>query len=39
MSQCSPQAPTGTRHRAMLMLLYRSGLHVSEMAAARPAEP
>jgi integrase len=37
-SQCSPRAPTGVRNRAMLKLLYRSGLRVSEMTAARPAD-
>lgn len=28
--QCSPKAPTGIRNRALLTLLYRSGLRVSE---------
>ena len=27
---CSPRAPTGIRNRALLMLLYRSGLRLSE---------
>lgn len=29
-SQCSAKAPTGVRNRALLTLLYRSGLRVSE---------
>lgn len=30
-AQCSRRAPTGIRNRAMITLLYRSGLRVSEM--------
>ena len=36
--QCSRRAPTGIRNRALLMLLYRSGLRVSEVLALRPAD-
>ena len=31
--QCSPKAPTGIRNRALLMLLYWSGLRVAELTA------
>jgi len=34
--QCSRRAPTGIRNRALLTLLYRSGLRVSEVLAVRP---
>lgn len=37
-SQCSTRAPTGIRNRAMLTLLYRSGLRVNEMLALRPSD-
>jgi site-specific recombinase XerD len=37
-SQCSQRAPTGIRNRALLTLLYRSGLRISEILAARPAD-
>lgn len=37
-SQCSPKAPTGIRNRAMLTLLYRSGLRISELLALRPGD-
>jgi integrase/recombinase XerD len=36
--QCSARAPTGIRNRALLALLYRSGLRVSEVLALRPAD-
>jgi site-specific recombinase XerD len=35
---CSRRAPTGIRNRALLTLLYRSGLRVSEILALRPAD-
>lgn len=35
---CSRRAPTGVRNRALVMLLYRSGLRVSEVLALRPAD-
>jgi site-specific recombinase XerD len=35
---CSGRAPTGIRNRALLTLLYRSGLRVSEVLALRPAD-
>jgi integrase/recombinase XerD len=38
LGQCSRRAPTGIRNRALLTLLYRSGLRVSEILAARPAD-
>ncbi len=37
-AQCSPKAPTGIRDRALLMLLYRSGLRVSELTALRVSD-
>lgn len=37
LSQCSRRAPTGIRNRALLMLMYRSGLRVSEVLALRPS--
>ncbi|MGH3236189.1 MAG: tyrosine-type recombinase/integrase [Streptosporangiaceae bacterium] len=36
--RCSPRAPTGVRNRALLTLLYRSGLRVSEALALRPSD-
>jgi integrase/recombinase XerD len=35
---CSRKAPTGIRNRAMLTLLYRSGLRVSEILAIKPSD-
>lgn len=37
-SQCSLRAPTGVRNRALITLLYRSGLRISEALALRPAD-
>jgi site-specific recombinase XerD len=35
---CSRRAPTGIRNRALLTLLYRSGLRVSEVLMLRPGD-
>ncbi|MDQ2876680.1 MAG: site-specific integrase [Actinomycetota bacterium] len=35
---CSARSRTGIRNRALLMLLYRSGLRISEALALRPAD-
>lgn len=37
-AQCSLRAPTGIRNRALLVLLYRSGLRIGEALALRPAD-
>ena len=37
-SGCSRRAPTGIRNRALLTLLYRSGLRISEVLAIRPSD-
>jgi integrase/recombinase XerD len=37
-SQCSAKAPTGIRNRALLTLLYRSGLRISEILSLRPSD-
>jgi integrase/recombinase XerC len=37
-ARCSPTAPTGIRNRALLALLYRSGLRVGEITLIRPAD-
>jgi len=37
LDQCSRRAPTGVRNRALIMLLYRSGLRISEALALKPA--
>lgn len=36
-SQCSLRAPTGIRDRALIVLLYRSGLRISEALALKPS--
>jgi site-specific recombinase XerD len=38
LGKCSLRAPTGIRNRALLTLLYRSGLRISEALALRPAD-
>lgn len=38
LAQCSLQSTTGVRNRAMLTLLYRSGLRVSELLLIRPSD-
>ncbi len=38
LSKCSMRAPTGIRNRALLMLLYRSGLRISEALALKPSD-
>lgn len=38
LAKCSRRAPTGIRNRALLTLLYRSGLRVSEVLSLRPAD-
>lgn len=35
---CSKRAPTGLRNRALLVLLYRAGLRISEALAVRPKD-
>ena len=35
---CSTRAPSGIRNRALLTLLYRSGLRISEALALRPVD-
>jgi site-specific recombinase XerD len=37
LARCSRRAPTGIRNRALIMLLYRSGLRISEALALRPS--
>src|SRR5579872_5960361 len=37
-SKCSMRAPTGIRNRALLTLLYRSGLRISEALALKPSD-
>lgn len=35
---CSPRSPTGIRNRALIWMLYRSGLRISEALALRPSD-
>jgi len=37
LAQCSKRAPTGIRNRALLMLLYRSGLRITEALTLKPS--
>src|SRR5260370_13497547 len=37
LNACSLRAPTGVRDRALIFLLYRSGLRVSEALALKPS--
>lgn len=36
--QCSVKAPTGIRNRALIAIMYRAGLRISETLALRPAD-
>jgi integrase/recombinase XerD len=38
LATCSREYPSGIRNRALIMLLYRSGLRVSEILGLRPSE-
>lgn len=38
MGACSKRAPTGVRNRALIALLWRSGLRISEALALMPAD-
>ena len=38
MAACSPKAPTGLRNRALIVVMYRSGLRVSEALSLRPKD-
>lgn len=38
LAACSNRAPTGIRNRALLAVLYRSGLRIGEALALRPAD-
>ena len=38
LAQCSRRAPTGIRDRALITLMYRTGLRVSEALDLRPAD-
>jgi integrase/recombinase XerD len=35
---CSKRAPTGVRNRALIALLWRSGLRISEALALKPSD-
>jgi len=36
--QCSPKAPTGIRNRALIMVMYRCGLRISEALDLKPSD-
>src|SRR5262245_25107552 len=38
LKQCSNRAPTGIRNRALLVVLWRSGLRIAETLALRPKD-
>jgi site-specific recombinase XerD len=38
LAQCSRRAPTGVRNRALIVLLWRAGLRISEALALKPAD-
>lgn len=38
LAQCSRRAPTGVRDRALITVMYRAGLRVSEALALRPSD-
>ena len=38
MAACSPRAPTGLRNRALIAVMYRGGLRVSEALSLRPKD-
>jgi site-specific recombinase XerD len=36
--RCSPKAPTGVRNRALIMVMYRGGLRISETLGLKPSD-
>ena len=38
LGQCSSRAPTGIRNRALIIVMYRAGLRISEALALRPSD-